>query len=255
MFIGYNDHEVCATPLGGSINHWICGDRYVLGPVSRKMVEAPTPSGSTFKRRGLSHWCFPNFGSAPNKAGLLGLPKHGVLRDTLLLPSRVQEQQMEFWNHIELGGVPDVGVGVSMKIGHHLPNNGSARLNLTLMAHVQQDDGEPIRVPILPAWHPYFAGPATVTIGGREIEVGPDPAIIERADTITIVLKDRGIVTIIPSFSCHWLVVWSDDPAKYVCVEPVFGGRPGTFGTDEQETFLEPDKPFTCFVNTIFTPF
>lgn len=253
MMIRHRDHLIIMSDEGGSILLWQWGENIILGPT--RLVR----TGDVLRIRGESHWCFPYHGSAPAGSPFEDSPKHGYLRDTAMIPGRYHSQ--------------------------HAIHTAATAMNeiwasLLLTEVMLQTDGQPhdtllhalectflrslfpqfTNLPILPAAHPYFntEGGATVSIGGNEIgldcaQLGPlriarrDPIIIDRPFG-RITMKVTG------SHDCDWIVVWSDNPGAYVCVEPIWAGEPGSFATLNQKTFLEPDHTVRCRVEYEFEP-
>jgi galactose mutarotase-like enzyme len=105
--------------------------------------------------------------------------------------------------------------------------------------------------------HPYLnvAGGATLKIGGQTIDFGAGefgPLVVRRADPI-VLERSIGRVIIRPSENCEWLVVWSDQSSYYLCIEPVYGGAPGSFYTPEGHT-LGSLETMRCSVVFQFIP-
>jgi galactose mutarotase-like enzyme len=114
--------------------------------------------------------------------------------------------------------------------------------------------------PILPAIHPYFAvspgGEYIISVGGLKFgaaELGGEAIICECQHSIVRVhLYGIGEVRINTTSNCSHVVLWSDQPSKYFCVEPVFG-KPGSFaGLDGQ--VLERGDKFRAELGFEFTP-
>jgi|GEM_PF-3460052 len=261
MYLNCDDHSLFVSYQGGSILQWQWKDHFILGPTRMERV------GDDHKLRGESHWCFPNFGSAHvplSQSGEL-LPKHGFLRQHTMTPAR---PTMDFARTSTRFAFLSTRIEVTprflwqseIKTTHFAARDpDSHEFKLTSCLTVQNITESVISMPILPALHPYFSTKqgATILIGQREIHTGREavfgPLVIERQDPINIRLS-FGTVIMKPSDNCKWLVVWSDKPSSYICVEPIFCGKPGTFGTGEHETFLPEGKTVQCEIQFTFIP-
>ena len=83
--------------------------------------------------------------------------------------------------------------------------------------------------------------------------VSEEAEVFERSDQIIdIELCDVCMVRIEPSDDCTHIVIWSDNPRSYVCVEPIFG-KPGTFGKPEGR-WIDPGERIECTVRLDFGP-
>lgn len=230
MWLQNGLHSVLVTHQGGSILHWQQEEHFILGPARDVRV-----SHDKVARRGESHWCFPNFGTPPRDSGQ---PKHGRLRQIeLRCPTYRESNSVTFGElHLERGiqnPVADVAVQVRTVVSTEAVRSTLRVVNLSNK-----------RTPILPAFHPYFAVPkdGLEVVGGirqllavgaaRADVVCDEPSVFKYAGPVFIRLNNIGCVKLHPSDGCQYLVLWSDQPESYVCVEPVWG-KPGTFGTEE----------------------
>ncbi len=75
---------------------------------------------------------------------------------------------------------------------------------------------------------------------------------IERTGAVTVEIAGLGQVEMDLPDACTHLVLWSDQPDKYACVEPVFG-MPGTFRSDEKNG-LWPNVPSLLEIGMRFVP-
>jgi galactose mutarotase-like enzyme len=120
-------------------------------------------------------------------------------------------------------------------------------------------------IPILPALHPYFTTPtgelnvimddkevAHMYPNGETLNVGPVPKVIPKIGPVSIRLGGLGTVRFCSPTHCTHIVIWSDNPSAYVCVEPVFG-TPGTFGLPGGAT-LNWNEQVYSEVTLYFTP-
>ena len=243
MWLKNGDHSALVSPQGGSILQWQYKEHMILGPT--RMVRV----GEELKARGESHWCYPNFGTPPPEWFILG--KHGPFRKNLLTPRFDETSQIaSFYN----GGL----IGIKSKVSYNLGLDG-------LEARLSVQQGRSDRFPILPAFHPYFAVPASgetlrIQMGGEDLcwatsrnsrGVSSEARVIERNDKLVeVLLTSICRVTIEPSDDCTHIVIWSDKPWSYVCVEPIFG-KPGTFGKPEGR-WIEPGDRIECGVRLDF---
>ena len=251
MRLGRGYHAVWTTPQGGSILQWQYREHTILGPPRVALV------GGDLKDRGVSHWCFPNFGPVP--AGVLSdNQQHGWLRETVMDIHGFSHEDAQFRTSPEDGdgdGDTDVQVSVS------LTEDG---VSTELFATNRGDQP----MPVLPAYHPYFTVPAS---GGLEVRMNAEvlayvmpttrihkgiphvARIISRTGVVSVALFGIGEVILKLGGHCTHIVIWSDDPMSYVCVEPIFG-TPGTFGTAEGR-WLKPGEQTFCQVGFEFRPF
>ena len=254
MFLDCDDHSIVVSYQGGSILQWQWKDHFILGPTRMERV------GGDLKLRGETHWCFPNFGSANVplcESGKL-LPKHGFLRQHIMTPHKPERRSAFITTRIE----PSTTFWwcSEITVTHYAvrdPDSKEFKLRSSLAVTSIENV---VKMPILPALHPYFnieKGVATISIGQRDIRSDSGkslgPLVIERQDPIRVQLS-FGTVVMKPSDNCKWIVVWSDNPSSYICVEPVFCGKPGTFGTGEHETFLAENKTAKCEIEFTFIP-
>ena len=229
MWLKNGDHIVYVLQNGGSVGSWVHKKHSILGPIRMVRVDGQ------LKKRGETHWCYPNFGT----------DRSGTLRGSKLRVERYSDRSVEFITPslptVEIT-VDEVGVGVAL----HIVNNGEQKM------------------PILPAIHPYFSVPSKegfslITdrgfIAGFDLlsrEKPLDGAVFEREYIKGIHLHGVGKVFIRPSCNCSHIVVWSDKPTDYVCIEPVFG-KPGTYGK-EGGRWLQPGEREDCRVFFRFIP-
>ena len=94
--------------------------------------------------------------------------------------------------------------------------------------------------------------PLAFAIGGHAEGVASQSRAIERTGEVTVELRGVGRVRLDLLDDCSHIVLWSDNVANYVCVEPVFG-TPGSYGTNEGR-WLKPNKEFVGTVALHFEP-
>lgn len=250
MWLRNGDHSVLVSPQGGSILQWQYKEHMILGPA--RMVRI----GDELKTRGESHWCYPNFGTPPPEWAILG--KHGPFRKLLLEPRFGQTFQSARFEKKE-----DRSQGSEMEVSYDIGLDG-------LQAKFSVHHTGAATVPILPAFHPYFAVPpepekglwvvmgenrySTITFSTHKCgasRIGPEARIVERDEhLIEVVIGEICRVKLDLPDDCTHIAIWSDHPASYVCVEPIFG-KPGTFGKPEGR-WLEPGERVECNVRLDF---
>lgn len=239
MWIERDKFSALVSAQGGSVLQLQWQDKLILGPA--RMIR----SGGKLKRRGASHWCFPNFGIPPKD--LEYFPKHGYLRDIVVAPKVWSDRGVSFETSerdLKISTICTLWPS-QLDVGLFVENLGKCVL------------------PILPAFHPYFAVPEhglRVTMGGKLLchtdgargvdGISAKARVHERGQNLPIYIELIGIGTIKmdPGINCRDVVIWSDEPSQYACVEPVFG-RVGTFGMPEGQS-LKPGGKIDC--NVIF---
>lgn len=188
------------------------------------------PLGDSYKIRGGMHVCAPNF--SDDKL-LNELPSHGFGRD--------ENWEVKDYgkNYLKLGLK---GLGsyskVYFEIFYKLLEDG-LRTKLTI-----ENKGEG-KVPLAPAFHPYFAT-SFEDLGLREYKIEkkdlPDPIFIS-ADSMFFTMANRE-VEIKGIENIGTFTLWSDFLDDYVCIEPTYNGK--SFLDDNLEPFyIEEGKTFT----------
>lgn len=225
MMLRKGDHSVIVSPQGGSILQWQYKDKFILGPT--RIVEV----GGVLKKRGETHWCYPNFGSVkPEIVPEFQQPQHGHLRTTKFKYEMGDDETSAFFYHCD-----DV-IATRVEVSE-----------LGISATLEVANSRPKHFPVLPALHPYFAVPKNglnvmivggdKTISNKDV-LGNDHSTEERTQScdgqIVVELNGIGrvIMYIVEAHDDQSVVVWSDSSAEYVCVEPVFG-EPGTYATSK----------------------
>ena len=177
--------------------------------------------------------------------------KHGWLRDSILETRSHGQVHAHF-----VAPPPDFYLPVAVSV---CVDESALRASLSVTNRGEE------RVPILPALHPYFATPEDglrVMMGNNIVaqvfsdqepwRVSDEARVLERTGDVRVILCGVGTVDLRLPKSCTHMVVWSDRPDSYVCVEPVFG-RPGTFG-DPDGRWLAPGETAECDVTFEFAP-
>jgi len=110
--------------------------------------------GDDFKLRGMTHWCYPNFGKAE------GLPQHGFLRESLMEARRPSDEFAEFRKSFAaIDGFPWesrvlIENGIYCGDSEHYDHlTSSMTITNTSYRREYKTLGD---MPILPALHPYF---------------------------------------------------------------------------------------------------
>lgn len=253
MFIKSGDHFVSLSCQGGSILQWQWKQHIILGPTRMERI------GEMLKLRGESHWCYPNHGNGPGYPPFEPWPQHGFLRNSVITLRKLSENcadfKEKFYGDYPFSWDNQIEILTSIYRGCSEPDSLFADLEITNTTDPLHDNGG---MPILPALHPYFnsEGGALVEIGKKLIPAYDGvlgPIVVKREDPIVIKLF-FGLITMKVSDNCEWLVLWSDKPASYVCVEPVFCGKPGTFCGQDHKTYLPASKTEKCIVQFFFEP-
>ena len=246
MQLKNGDHAVLVSPQGGSILQWQWREHFILGPTRTVRV------GDQLKKRGITHWCWPNFGTIKEPKYVNTYPQHGFLWDTVLDIASRSGISAEFKKPL-IGPIVKISVDAD---------------TVTAFLIHKNDSGE--RMPVLPALHPYFAVPkAGLSINVNDVlyESRKIPSNAHPADNMRIAIPQEfrknpahvdlhgiGRVYLFTTENCSHVVIWSDKSSEYVCVEPIFGGAPGSYGT-ENGAWLEPGETFKCAVGFHLEPF
>lgn len=244
------------SPQGGSILSFYYRGIPLLGPAR------PVVVGGETRQRGENHWCAPQWGPGNAEAGWPG-QRHGTLRDNVIdvISKSDTEATFRFPGAVEKIGdiVPRVDVALTQEgIATKLTLRNARPLIL---------GSEEGKIPILPAFHPYFAVPM-----GKSVEafIDSNRALFTDTDDMlswhsfskeTQILPTRKSVEVRIGGIGHMLVestashvaLWSDSPREYVCVEPIFG-TPGTYGTPEG-LWLGPEEEMSFEVEIKFALF
>lgn len=169
------------------------------------------PLGDSYKIRGGMHVCAPNF--SDDKL-LNELPSHGFGRDKRW---EVKDYGKDYLK-LELTGLGSYDK-VSFEISYKVLEDG-LRTKLII-----ENKGEK-KVPLAPAFHPYFAT-SFEDLSLREYKIEkkdlPDSIFIN-ADSMAFATKDME-VEIKGSENVGTFTLWSDFLDDYVCIEPTYNGK------------------------------
>ncbi len=170
--------------------------------------------------RGGSFVAFPAFG--PPAPVYDGENQHGWLRD--------DSATVDFANNTAtVMNFRKVGGLYRSNVGFHVTHTVCNKLFKTELQFVCSSDRENNESPLFrPGFHPYFPndGETRVDIGGKEynhfsatakcVMIGTDTPVTVYTGKCTIRMKLHGFT----GSTCVYL--WSDNPEKYFCVEPVY---------------------------------
>lgn len=260
-FVQFGEQTLGISPEGASILLWRVGGNTILGPEREVLI------GQELKKRGRSHWCFPNhgqvLGSVPrNQTPWSGWPQHGFMRDQPMAQAKVDENSVEYEQLIEARGPRRWFFQV--KVLYTLGSRSEPEVVHWLSAwlHIKNVSSAGAKAPILPALLPYFncqgqdSSGVTVRTGTTSrpfLKGAVGPLSLDLVDPVVIDLG-FGCVQMRTTKECRSLVVWSDQAESYICVEPIFFGQPGTFGQDGQQRYLDPGEMVSCKVDMEFYP-
>ncbi|MDP2705662.1 MAG: hypothetical protein Q8O49_00430 [bacterium] len=206
------------------------------------------------KIRGGMPLCAPWFGRSDR-----GGKNHGYLRDTRSFRDGLQSktESIFLFDLVSNKGYPWPLLTEVSHMAYDCPADAGhgpfSFFRSTLKIIRSENDKIVDRAPILPGFHPYFAGDASkvvVKIGNEQKEFGGFgeesrmiPFKANGGNPVTICLPGRTIemelVGPFFSFDSH-LVFWSDSPSDYFCVEPILQ-NPAQFET-EKGCYLAPGE-------------
>jgi hypothetical protein len=203
----------------GTIHSWRPSgmSRSIIYPERKEVI------GGTTKDRGGAYVCSPIFGSVPKTERYhdINLPRHGLVRQHET-QARVTQINMgglisnlafkEPWQH---------QVSLSVLVS----NDGK---NLRHTVQVRNDDGQ--AMPLSLGFHPYFSTngrPFEIRHGGdgqrirsRDIKLAV-PLFITLGRKKTVSLCVNGALIFLTMQGYTHICIWTDNPEKYICVEPV----------------------------------
>ena len=173
------------------------------------------------KNRGGIPICFPYFGPPHPDFGE-EMSQHGWLRDQMLAVNQACHPYSEIM----------VGLGNSVKsypwhLAYHVLHIVHDQMLQTHLTFCKTLDNSHGKAPVNPGFHHYFPND-----GKTEVWIGNACITKFSADTRCIILKPKDVIIIntgklrmnmiLRGFDRETcLYLWSDDPAKYFCVEPV----------------------------------
>ncbi|PID51862.1 MAG: hypothetical protein CR972_04975 [Candidatus Moraniibacteriota bacterium] len=192
----------------------------VGGLFQGKNVFFPFMKRADGKERGGCPICFPAFG--PPAPVYSGEEQHGWLRHAHLHTYTEDRSVISFGVHA-IGGLYYGNMNVSVM--HTAKNH--ALISRLSFAHnpVCIDDIQPL---VRPGFHPYFPndGATKLIVKGQEYTKFCQEArciFVDSSDEIVIDTGRLRMTMVLEGFTDRTcLYLWSDNPRKYFCVEPVF---------------------------------
>lgn len=193
------------------------------------------------KSRGGIPITFPFFGSSPFET----IPKHGWLRHQTLEVAKQEE------DHVVLVGQNEKTTSFEWLLKYRVSILMRSEDALTINLEVERiDDGEHYDTPVNPGFHPYFiSDPRAYAVAHSLARVGEKvisefplkSARIPAADPILIRSGEKTVrMELLGSFDTDSiLTLWSDEPTKYFCVEPVLQS-PDRYQDADKGKFLKP---------------
>jgi len=246
--IGESEFEVSAK--GGMITGWKHKDKDIIPELHQK-------ENSTSLRGGVPI-CFPFFGPSP--IGMESIPQHGWLRNEELSGKMVENynpgdikidsdkkgaliEQIKNKTVIQFSkeNEPTAEYPWKLKytITHILTEDGME----TVLEIERLNDGQEEDAPINPAFHPYFAikQDGQTKIDGEEPNFSPNDYGIDITDDSDIVISTQGGLIKMQTEGFGKVWIWSDNPDKYACIEPVIQ-EPEKFNTPEGKFLKQREK-------------
>ena len=219
----YKDLPVVAqfTPLGASLTRWQIGERDILFPLSQVVNHQ-----SQHEIRGLSHPCLPWFG---DKFGV----RHGLLRNYVFpMPTTSADGFLVSFNSSKFRGSSTFrwmfdGVVSARVSGNKLSYSMFIRNPFEYPKN--EDRGN---MPVQFAWHPYLlcTDNSKLHIGSEVIPVsdwkpGESVEFTPTGDVAHMTLGGKETIELRmhPGFASSGgkVVIWSNNPQQYICMEPV----------------------------------
>lgn len=209
IVIRNRETEIHISSTGGTITSAMVGKREILYPW-RQIGD---------KARGGCHICAPWFGHSPRDK-----KKHGYLRDLEAQDVQLNSDSAKLvFCH---AGNENYPWSLGYEIGVHAQADG---LKMTLRIE-RMEDKEVTPAPILPAFHPYFGcedeSNVKVLMGtsshhGFSYESRMVP--LTNKAFLIVMLKTDILMKLGGAFAApqSQIVLWTDAPEDYVCVEPV----------------------------------
>jgi galactose mutarotase-like enzyme len=218
----------------------------------------PHHVNSSGSRRGGVPICAPIFG--PGEA--VDLPQHGYARD-MSWGVRKKDQtgglaQFSLEGHEP--ETPDLYAGVAMQASMRIfTKNKRSALHMGLHTQHNGNRGD---VPYSPAMHPYF--PATEedevkvvfpedkrseTIDKAELGKGVEFKDFRPGSLVSFATPGHIVGIISPEATTY--MVWSDNPDKYLCVEPTLNGAIPKTGV---QSFLQPGQSASFNMQVAWVP-
>lgn len=221
--------EIRISTFGSNVVRFISGGREVFFP--RQNIRE--------KERGGMHFCLPWFGSSPR-----GPRKHGFLRETRAIRSSIKSRELSM----------DFHLNSTEKYPWELNSSAVTKISESgifeslLRIERPKDDKIEDPAPILPGFHPYFAGNAAdarVMVGNEEYCGFSEKSnsVPFTGNPVMIFLPDRTIEIELGGAFMQYephLVLWSDSPKNYFCVEPIL--QPAPLFESDHGCYLDPGE-------------
>lgn len=210
----------------GKVKSWTCSKtrRSIIFP------ETVIPGGD--RARGAAPVCAPLFGPQPTTWDWLQmkLPRHGLVR----LLDKVRDAHMVSRSHgqqgMELYRIafdPSIDYPWAFSVGIGLKYDAEDNQLLHHLEICRTDERRNSPMPFSLGFHPYFA-----THGEFELKVGSYTMATEVSNLtegirvrnrLGLVLETKHGTLDITGTGNDEYVIWSDDPTRYICIEPVLG--------------------------------
>lgn len=201
------------------------------------------------KVRGGIPVCAPIFGPGEK----FGLKQHGFARDLVWRsidspidhPTKMRLELSEVTKQDET--IPEVFSGCHMKLDLAISSEGATNI-LDMRLNVLNNGTESF--PLFPGFHPYFntshSNPAAEVLAGignyvadLEKELDPAQELPQRAGPTNFRTGGQSVSITSPELST--VIVWSQSPQKYICVEPTYRGPAGSMSEEVlAESVLQP---------------
>lgn len=235
--IGNEAVYAVVSPVGATVHEFVVN--------GNNIIFQPRPVGD--KSRGGIPICFPFFSSPPES--MSDIPKHGWLRHEEL--RLVEESDI----HVVFEGENEKRESYPWKLKYRITISISSlmkQLRLRLVT-TRLDDGCDLRAPINPGFHPYFCSKIDDPIVKCIAKVGSQAVTDFRKESRLVfaeypILIRSGDQTVQMALDGDFdaysmLTLWSDDPERYFCVEPI-PGHPGNFNVPSTGRFLREGEEF-----------
>ena len=241
----------CAMAPNGTITEWKHGTVPILFPEQMMTLKG------TQKQRGGAPVCCPNFGTAPTDGPYAGitLPQHGLVRLCTKHDNGVcTYQDLLTSGH---GNTAHFSFTKPWTFDVNVDASHSARIGQSILHHSIRLTSPEQTIPFSIGFHPYFAtyGEQFYLITNNKIwskETFPvDEPLFITAESASPVIRLETVAGYVHVFLRHGythVVLWSDRPEHYICIEPVCRGE------DIPYKFLDAGDHITCGCSVIFVP-
>ena len=231
--IKQGNSKVEISKTGGTILSWTVDGQEIIPKLFKKINQK---TGKTSYRGGMPI-CFPFFGPSPE--GMENIPQHGWLRNSKGSILKINDNQVSVAHEND----PTEEYPWKLEVGFNCQITDNS-LEITL-AITRLSDGQQSPAPINPAFHPYFTinKNSQSKVDHQEINFSSKDYGLDITDDSNIIIDTKAgpVKMTTKGFSKLW--VWSDNPEKYGCLEPVlddpkkFNTEAGTF-LDENNTLI-----------------